>query len=83
MSKKAIIYDLDNTIYPVSSIGNELFGPLFQLIQEHHEQTNSMDAIKDDIMRKPFQVVAANYKFSKQLTQSCSQLYSIKSGFRG
>jgi putative hydrolase of the HAD superfamily len=33
-----------------------------------------MDAIKGDIMRKPFQVVAANYKFSKQLTQSCSQL---------
>jgi FMN phosphatase YigB (HAD superfamily) len=25
MNKKAIILDLDNTIYPVSSIGEELF----------------------------------------------------------
>jgi putative hydrolase of the HAD superfamily len=69
MSKKAIIYDLDNTIYPVSSIGNELFTSLFQLIDQDGGHTENMEAIKADIMRKPFQVVAADYHFSRQLTQ--------------
>jgi putative hydrolase of the HAD superfamily len=34
MYKKAIIFDLDNTVYPVHSIGEELFAPLFALIMK-------------------------------------------------
>lgn len=32
--KTAIIFDLDNTIYPVSSIGKIKFADLFKLIEE-------------------------------------------------
>jgi putative hydrolase of the HAD superfamily len=68
MNRKAIILDLDNTIYPVSSIGNELFQPLFKLISENGEHTGDIERIKQEIMRKPFQKVAAEYSFSDQLT---------------
>ena len=69
MVKKAIILDLDNTIYPVPSIGDELFSPLFQIIAEDGNHVGEMKEIKDDIMRRPFQRVAADFKFSDELTQ--------------
>jgi putative hydrolase of the HAD superfamily len=69
MNKKAIIYDLDNTIYPVSSIGEQLFASLFELIHHSGEYEDNFEAIKADIMRKPFQVVASTYRFSDELTR--------------
>jgi putative hydrolase of the HAD superfamily len=66
MNKKAIIYDLDNTIYPVHSIGESLFGPFLQLISEYPEHAD-IAKIKDDMMRKPFQIVAAEHYFSDEL----------------
>lgn len=69
MRKKAIILDLDNTIYPVPSIGNELFASLFRLIEASGEHTADIAAVKEEIMRKPFQWVAAQYQFSKELTR--------------
>ncbi len=50
MNKKAIILDLDNTIYPVSSIGEELFKDLFRLIEEYEVFNGDMETIKKDIM---------------------------------
>lgn len=67
--KKAVIFDLDNTIYGVPTIGEELFAPLFQCIQESGEHDDNFEAIKKDIMRKPFQVVAATHHFSKALSE--------------
>ena len=69
MKKKAIIIDLDNTVYPVSSIGEELFRPLFQLIEDSGDYTGELDEIKQEIMRKPFQKVAEEYKFSDKLAE--------------
>ncbi len=69
MIKKAIILDLDNTIYPVPSIGNDLFASLFSLIEESGEHTADIAAIKNEIMRKPFQLVAAQHQFSGELTK--------------
>ncbi len=69
MGKKAIILDLDNTIYSVPSIGNELFASLFGLIEDSGEYTGNITAIKDEIMRKPFQLVAAHFQFSDKLTK--------------
>jgi len=69
MPKKAIIYDLDNTIFPVSSIGEKLFGPLFDAIAESGQHNDSMDAIKYAIMRTPFRIVAQRHNFSDELTQ--------------
>lgn len=75
--KKAIIFDLDNTIYGVPTIGNELFAQLFQLIQQSGEYNDhELEVIKRDIMRKPFQVVAATYNFSKMLTRQGLDLLS-------
>lgn len=67
---KAIILDLDNTIYPVHSIGDALFAPLFGLIEETGEMAEQMAAVKDAIQRKPFQVVAAEFGFSASLTKA-------------
>jgi len=74
--KKAIIFDLDNTIYGVPTIADELFAPLFQVIRESGEHGEDFEAIKKDIMRKPFQVVAANYGFSEALTMQGMEMLS-------
>jgi putative hydrolase of the HAD superfamily len=67
MRKKAIIIDLDNTIYPVSSIGDMLFKTLFSIIYESGEYSGDFDKIKSEIMRRPFQLVADEFLFSKSL----------------
>ena len=68
MPFKAIIYDLDNTIYPVSSIGDKLFGPVFDLIEASGQHKESMDDIRKAIMRTPFRLVAQRHNFSDELT---------------
>jgi putative hydrolase of the HAD superfamily len=67
---KVLIFDLDNTIYPVHSIGAALFAPLFSMLEDSGEIQEQMDAVKDAIQRKPFQVVAAEFGFSDALTQT-------------
>lgn len=74
--KKAIILDLDNTIYPVSSIGDKLFKSLFQLIRENGEYKGDFDDLKMEIMRRPFQFVANDFLFSEDLKSSCLGLFS-------
>ncbi|MGB4771876.1 MAG: HAD family hydrolase [Chitinophagaceae bacterium] len=71
---KALIFDLDNTIYPVHSIGAALFAPLFSMLEDSGELQEQMDAVKDAIQRKPFQVVAAEFGFNDALTQGGIQL---------
>jgi putative hydrolase of the HAD superfamily len=68
MQKKALILDLDNTIYPVSSIGEKLFAPLFEIILKDEHVAGKIDAIKKEVMRRPFQQVANDFHFSKELT---------------
>lgn len=67
MAKKALILDLDNTIYPVSSIGEKLFKRLFELIHESGEYSGDFEDIKVEIMRTPFQKVAKAFSFSETL----------------
>ena len=74
MPVKAIIFDLDNTIFPVSAIGEKLFGPVFNLIAESGQHNDSLDAIKYAIMRTPFRIVAARNNFSEALTNKCIEL---------
>jgi len=73
--KRAIIFDLDNTIYPVSSIGDKLFKSLFQLIVENGEYAGNFDEIKVEIMRRPFQFVADDFSFSENLKSECLKLF--------
>ena len=69
MPIKAIIYDLDNTLYPVSAIGERLFAGLFAIIRQSGEAKDRWTEIRKDIMRRPFQVVALQYGFSPALTK--------------
>nr|WP_294782675.1 HAD family hydrolase [uncultured Flavobacterium sp.] len=75
MGIKAIILDLDNTIYPAFSIGDKLFGELYFLLEiNQSEFEGTMENIKIDINRKPFSVVAKEYKMSKSLYSDAVQL---------
>jgi putative hydrolase of the HAD superfamily len=67
--KQAIILDLDNTIYPVSSIADHLFEKLFALLDENSEKINHSDleAAKDDLTRRHFHLVADKFNFSPEL----------------
>jgi putative hydrolase of the HAD superfamily len=44
--KRVLILDLDNTIYPVSSIADHLFGKLFKLIDENLGEEDRQAATK-------------------------------------
>ena len=77
--KKALILDLDNTIYGVPTIADEIFAPLFQIIKESGEHDEDFEAIKKDIMRKPIQVIAAKYGFSEGLTKQILGMLSNNS----
>jgi len=71
--KKAIILDLDNTIYPASAIGEEVFKNLFLLIAESGE-FEDITFIRTALMRKPFQKVASEFNFSEALTNKATVL---------
>lgn len=69
--KKAIIFDLDNTIYPVSSIGGYLFEALFALLDNRPDildETN-LAAAKDELQRRHYHLVADKYNFGPELTE--------------
>ena len=74
MRKKALILDLDNTIYPVSSIGDKLFAPLFDLIKSDEHVSDQFAQIRKEVMRRPFQLVANEFNFSKELTDKGTEL---------
>jgi len=74
MRKKAIIFDLDNTIFPVPQIGHTLFAPMFALIEQAGYHGHEMDQIKDEVMRRPFQRVAQEHHFSEELTNKSIEL---------
>ena len=67
--KRALIFDLDNTLYPVSSISDDLFAKLFKLLNDDAAGVDHHDLIKaqDEMTRKPFHVVADKYGFSREL----------------
>lgn len=67
--KKAIIFDLDNTIYSVYSIGETLFAPLFELLEQDGTQLQHLSTIRDEVIRRPFQHIANDYQFNEELTK--------------
>ena len=74
--KRALILDLDNTIYPVSSIADKLFGPLFKLIDEElgEEDSQAAEKAKHELTRRPYQHVADEYGFSEELKAKGTEL---------
>ncbi|MEI6059625.1 MAG: HAD family hydrolase [Bacteroidota bacterium] len=76
MKIKAIIFDLDNTIYPVSSIAQKLFYSVFRAIENEGRHNREKREIETEIMRRPFQAVAKEFGFSDVLTSTCLHLLS-------
>lgn len=66
--KKALIFDLDDTVYPIKSIANEMFAELFALIKQHTAEEVFQKAC-EDLLTTPFENVADRYAFSKELKQ--------------
>jgi len=67
--KRALILDLDNTIYPVSSIAGYLFNQLFTLLDENPDslETGLLLKAKDELQRRPYHLVADKYNFSPEI----------------
>jgi putative hydrolase of the HAD superfamily len=66
--KRALILDLDNTIYPVSSIADNLFAQFYKLLEQDPDIDPSViEAAKGEITRRPFQHVADDFNFSMAL----------------
>ena len=74
--KKAIIFDLDNTIYSVSSIGEQIFNGLFRLIETDGRYQGDFDAVKEALQKRPFQAVAREFKFHPELNHKAVELLS-------
>ena len=81
--KKALLFDLDNTIYPVSSIADQLFTSLFNLLDQNSalinlSDTNTVELIKEEMTRRPFQHIADKYELDtnirNQMLESLRQL---------
>ncbi|GGH06589.1 HAD family hydrolase [Mucilaginibacter phyllosphaerae] len=74
--KRVLFLDLDNTIYPVSSIANEVFDNLFKLIDQHLGETDRQAAekAKNELTRRPYQQVADEFGFSGELKEQGMQL---------
>src|ERR1700744_833249 len=67
--KKALILDLDNTIYPVSSIAGHLFKQLFDVLDNNGGMFDDkiLEKVKDEMTRRPYHNVADEFKFSSGL----------------
>lgn len=74
--KTILFIDLDNTIYPVSSIGEKLFAPILRLFDEFKEELgdSNYQGARQDLMRKPFQHVATQYHFPGDLLRRCMEV---------
>jgi putative hydrolase of the HAD superfamily len=73
---RAIILDLDNTLYAVETIGEELFASILTIIKNDKKgfSEEEFSSIKMEIMRRPFQKVADKYGFSKETTEEGLQI---------
>ncbi len=67
--KQALILDLDNTIYPVSSIADHLFKSLFDFLDQNMEGKSfeHIEAAKDDLTKRHFHLVANKFNFGEEL----------------
>jgi len=68
--KTAVIFDLDNTIYPVSSIQENLFGQLFDLLDQNvviidDGSPGKVQLIKEEMTRRPFQYIVDKYQLNE------------------
>ena len=73
MATKALIVDFDNTIFPMESIGDELFAPVFELLERQLPNAN-LESIKHEMMRTPFQKIAKKHQLSESVTDKATSI---------
>jgi putative hydrolase of the HAD superfamily len=73
---RAFFLDLDNTIYPVTSIGHNVFKPLYELLDKHTNEIgeDNLTEIKQKLMKKAYQIIADEYKFSDELKEKGTEI---------
>lgn len=64
--KKALIFDLDDTVYPIKSVADDMYAELFALIRRHTSEEVFQNA-REDLLTTPFEKVADRYKFDQDL----------------
>jgi len=78
---KSLILDLDDTIFPTNSIDLNLVKPFFDTLEDANDVLTKEDLqkVKQEILEKPFAIVAKNYGFSERMiNRSVSALNKVK-----
>lgn len=73
MIKKALIFDLDDTIYATKSVADDMYKELFALLQGYVAQ-DVYKQIRDDILTTPFHIIADRYVLDKDLKDEALDL---------
>ena len=68
MKKRALIFDLDDTIYPTKAVVDEMYKSLFLLLQPQLGD-EVLKNIREDILTTPFHTVADRYALPKALKE--------------
>jgi putative hydrolase of the HAD superfamily len=69
MNKRALIFDLDDTIYPTKSVVSEMYKDLFSLL-EGGVSKEVLDNIREGILATPFHIIAERYALDKEYNGS-------------
>ena len=66
---KALLFDLDNTIFPTKTITDEIFSGIYELMEQYRGSLSAevIENIKTELVRKPFQKIADKYHFPAEL----------------
>jgi len=78
---KALILDLDDTIFPTSSIDSKVVKPFFDTLEKFNDvlTEEELNKAKQEIHKKPFATVASDYKFSERMiTESLDILNNLE-----
>jgi putative hydrolase of the HAD superfamily len=71
--KKALFFDLDDTIYSTASVVDEMYTDLFELLKPE-VSTETFQAIRQDILTTPFHTVADRYALDRDLASEGLQI---------
>lgn len=76
---KALILDLDDTIYPTKSLGAENFEGFFDLLKKHNDSVSAdeLDQAIDQMWINPIHVVAREFGFSERMYEKSMEFFRL------
>ena len=74
---KALILDLDDTIYPTKSLGAENFEGFFDLLSQHNDSVSEddLERAKEMMWVKPIHIVAHEFGFSNEMYENAMEFF--------